>query len=159
MKREEEISQIAKEYYNPKSVSIFSLQMRFGFITGAQWADETMVEKMCNWIDNNIDKYIMADGDKIVLIKSFKKDFMKNMKREKQINEAANEYYNPKNDAPYSLQMRVGFYEGANWADKTMVEKICGWLESDIDKYLMADGDKIILTKSFKEDFMKSMEE
>jgi phosphohistidine swiveling domain-containing protein len=159
MTREEEIAQIAKEYYNPKTVSIFSLQMRFGFITGAQWADETMVEKMYNWIDSNIDKYTIVDGDKIVLTKSFKKDFMKNMKREKQIIETAKEYYNPKSDTPYALQMNIGFVEGAKWADKTMIEKMYKWLESNIDKHTMIDGDKIVLTKSFKEDFIKAMEE
>lgn len=162
MKREEEISQVAREYYNPKSVSMFSLQMRFGFITGAQWADETIVEKMCSFIDSNIDEYTMVDGDKIVLTKSFKKDFTKNIKRkrerEKQIIETGNENYNPKSDAPYSLQMGIGFVEGAQWADGTMIEKMCEWLESNIDKYIMVDGDKIVLAESFKEDFMKAME-
>lgn len=163
MTREEEIAQIAKEYYNPKTVSIFSLQMRFGFITGAQWADETMLKKMCNWcdwIDSNINKCAMVDGDKIVLIKSFKKDFMKAMKKsEKQIIETSKEYYNPKSDTPYALQMNIGFVEGAKWADKTMIEKMYEWLENNIDKYTMVDGDKIVLSKSFKEDFMKVMEE
>lgn len=87
MKREEEIAQIAKQYYNPKSVTIFTLQMRFGFITGAQWADETIVEKMCKWLENNIDKYAMVlhsiDSDEleehVVLTESFKEDFMKVM--------------------------------------------------------------------------------
>lgn len=163
MKREEEIGQIAKQYYNPKTISIFSLQMRFGFITGAQWADETMVGKMCNWIDSNIDKYTMVDGDKIVLMKSFKKDFVKNLKRkrerEKQIIETGNEYYNPQSDTGYTLQTRIGFVEGAQWADNTMIEKMCEWLGSNIDKYAMVDGDKIVLTESFKEDFKKAMEE
>ena len=162
MKRLEEIARIAKQRYNPKTVSIFSLQMRFGFITGAQWADETMVEKMCNWIDSNIDKYTMVDGDKIVLIKSFKKDFVKTMKkrkREKEIIETGNEYYNPESDTGYTLHSRIGFVEGAQWADGTMIEKMCEWLESNIEKYAMVDGDKIVLTESFKELFKKAMEE
>lgn len=79
MNREEQITETAKEYYNPKSGFPYSLQMRAGFITGAKWADETMVEKMCNWIDSNIDKYTMVDDDKIVLSKSFKEDFIKAM--------------------------------------------------------------------------------
>jgi hypothetical protein len=162
MTREEEIAQIAKQYYNPKTLSIFSFLSRFGFITGAQWADETMVEKMCNWIDSSIDKYTMIDDDKIVLIKSFKKDFVKTMKkrkREKEIIETGNEYYNPESDTGYTLRSRIGFVEGAQWADGTMIEKMCEWLESNIEKYAMADGDKIVLSKSFKEDFMKVMEE
>lgn len=82
MTREEQIIETAKVYYNPKSGFPYSLQMRVGFTTGAQWADETMVEKMCNWIDSNIDKYTMANGDKIVLSKSFKEDFIKAMENE-----------------------------------------------------------------------------
>lgn len=81
MKREEQIIETAKEYYNPKTGIPCSLQMRIGFITGAEWADETMIEKMCNWIDSNIDKYTMANGDKIVLSKSFKEDFIKAMEK------------------------------------------------------------------------------
>lgn len=89
------------------------------------------------------------------------------MNREEQITETAKEYYNPKSGFPYSLQMRVGFITGAKWADETMIEKMCEWLETNIDKYSMVvqsiDGDKleekIVLTKSFKEIFIKSMEE
>lgn len=39
MTREEQIIEIAKEYYNPKSGVPYSLQMRTGFIEGAKWAD------------------------------------------------------------------------------------------------------------------------
>jgi hypothetical protein len=39
------------------------------------------------------------------------------MTREEQIIETAKEYYNPKNGTPFSLQMRVGFIEGAKWSD------------------------------------------
>ena len=59
------------------------------------------------------------------------------------------------------------FIQGAEWADETMIEKMYRWLESNIDKYAMVlhsiDGDeleeRIVLTKSFKEDFIKAMEE
>ena len=89
------------------------------------------------------------------------------MNREEQIIETAKEYYNPKTGIPCSLQMRVGFTTGAKWADETMMEKMCKWLESNIDKYTVVlqsiDGDEleehIVLTKSFKEDFMKAMEQ
>ena len=90
------------------------------------------------------------------------------MNREEQITEIAKEYYNPKTGIPCSLQMRVGFITGAKWADETMLEKMYIWLENNIDKYtkavLHSNGsgkleEKIILTKSFKEDFIKAMEE
>ena len=65
---------------------------------------------------------------------------------------------------PYEFN---SFIQGAEWADATMIKKMCEWLESNIDKYAMVlhsiNGDEleehVVLTKSFKEDFMKAMEE
>lgn len=74
MVREEQIIETAKEYYNPKNGSPFSLQMRVGFITGAKWADETMIEKACEWLDNNAEDFAIDGGLSIeCLIHSFKK--------------------------------------------------------------------------------------
>lgn len=49
-----------------------------GFIKGAKWADETMIEKACDWIQMNAMKYINAIGgcmyfDVINSTKDFKK--------------------------------------------------------------------------------------
>ena len=76
MTREEEIELAAschiaasnedfKEYYE-------------GFIAGAKWADETMIDKACDWIQMNATKYINAIGgcmyfDVINSTKDFKK--------------------------------------------------------------------------------------
>ena len=57
MTREEEIKLAAschiaasnedfKEYYE-------------GFIAGAKWADKTMIEKACEWLENNASNYII----------------------------------------------------------------------------------------------------
>lgn len=56
-----------------------------------------------------------------------------------------------------------GFIEGANWADKTMIDKICDWLQNidfeveyfttDSDGYTFFNADKFI------ENFRKAMEE
>lgn len=74
MTREEQIIETAKEYYNPKNGTPFSLQMRAGFITGAKWADETMIEKACEWLDNNAEDFTIDGGLSIeCLIYSFKK--------------------------------------------------------------------------------------
>ncbi len=86
------------------------------------------------------------------------------MTRKEQIRDAA-EFYSKKNEKvpiPY-----LDFVEAAEWADRTMIEKMYMWLESNIDKYAIVlhsiNGDEleehIVLTKSFKEDFMKAMEE
>lgn len=32
-----------------------------GFIEGAKWADETMIEKACEWLENNVNNYIIID--------------------------------------------------------------------------------------------------
>lgn len=50
MIREEQIIKIAAEKYNPKKGVPFSPQMGVGFITGAKWADETMIDKICKWL-------------------------------------------------------------------------------------------------------------
>lgn len=59
--------------------------------------------------------------------------------------------------------MRMGFYEGAKWADRTMIDKGREWLQcidfeveyftTDNDGYTFFNDDKFI------EDFCKTMEE
>ena len=82
MKRGEQIVETGKEYYNPKSGFPYSLQMRVGFTTGAKWADETMMKKMCKWLEtidfemeymNSSDGYTFFDKEKFI------EDFRKTM--------------------------------------------------------------------------------
>ena len=47
------------------------------------------------------------------------------MTREEQIIETAKFIYSPSSGIPQSLPLRVGFIEGAKWADKTMIYKAC----------------------------------
>lgn len=35
----------------------------------------------------------------------------------------------------------IGFLEGAEWADKTMIDKVCEWLEDNIYDYLYINRD------------------
>lgn len=79
------------------------------------------------------------------------------MTREEQITETAKEYYNPKTGIPCSLQMRVGFITGAQWADETMIEKACEWLQEK-NKMCMFEIE-MILGNNFIEDFKKAMKE
>lgn len=74
------------------------------------------------------------------------------MNREEQIEKEATR-------VSYNGDEFQSFIQGAEWADETMIKKMYKWLESNIDKYTMVDDDKIVLSKSFKEDFMKAMEE
>lgn len=86
------------------------------------------------------------------------------MTRKEQIRGAA-EFYSKKNKIvpiPY-----LDFIEAAEWADRTMIEKMYQWLENNIDKYTTVlhsiNGDElekhVVLTKSFEKDFTKAMEE
>lgn len=52
------------------------------------------------------------------------------MTREEEIIETAKFIYSPSSGIPQSLPMRVGFIEGAKWADKTMLDKACEWLRN-----------------------------
>ena len=47
----------AKEYYNPKSGTPSALQMRVGFITGAQWADKTILKEVLEWLEENFSEH------------------------------------------------------------------------------------------------------
>lgn len=59
---------------------------------------------------------------------------------------------------------RVGYKEGAKWADKTMIQKAGEWVkEQDMAKYLRLSAGMICVTTFDKElfikDFLKAMEE
>lgn len=51
---------------------------RIGFINGADWADRTMIEKACEWLDNELPKYIFEGRDgkpyiSVAMVDDFKK--------------------------------------------------------------------------------------
>lgn len=87
------------------------------------------------------------------------------MTREEQIIETAKFIYSPSSGIPQSLPMRVGFIEGAKWADKTMIEKVCKWLRANIDLYadtrrsFSSNYQEVYLTDNFETEFRKAMEE
>ncbi len=54
------------------------------------------------------------------------------------------------------------FKEGAEWADKTMIEKACKWLSLNIDEYITEGSREGISLENQKQliiDFRKAMEE
>ena len=88
------------------------------------------------------------------------------MTREEQIRRASIEYTlknRPKcicGDMEDELNRNHSFEEGAKWADKTMIEKACKWLEQHQEDYYMYDawrGDYVNF-KSLIIDFRKAME-
>jgi hypothetical protein len=57
------------------------------------------------------------------------------MKRIDEIREAS---INPDiKDVQKSVIYSLGFIEGAQWADKSMIEKVCDWLVENAKNYMM----------------------
>lgn len=52
MKRKEEIKQASNEQLDN------SRYYRIAFCEGAEWADQTMIEKVVKWLEENADKYL-----------------------------------------------------------------------------------------------------
>lgn len=64
-------------------------------------------------------------------------------------------------DKTLTVNEEKAFQAGAQWADKTMIDKACEWLEQYQESYEMHDawnGDYVSF-KSFIIDFRKAMEE
>lgn len=84
MTREEQIRQAGIEYtYRNRPMCIGGgaflemvdeMNRNKAFEEGAKWADETMIEKACEWLDNNAEDFTIDGGLSIeCLIYSFKK--------------------------------------------------------------------------------------
>lgn len=59
----------------------------------------------------------------------------------------------------YGMQEQFAFIAGAQWADKTMIEKACEWITNNWREYVYQDGDGIVHFGHWEADFRKSMEE
>lgn len=49
------------------------------FEAGAEWMQNTMIEKACEWLKNNWREYVYQDGDGIVHFGHWESDFRKAM--------------------------------------------------------------------------------
>ena len=79
MTRREEIEKAATDYINSDAVSPMNMQLAFGdFINGAEWADNTMIEKALDWLKDMTLDYIQGDVRDFDFY-SFEKDFRKAM--------------------------------------------------------------------------------
>ena len=57
MTREEQRVEEAKNRFSDDQ--IYPISKMFVFVQGAKWADETMIDKVCEWLDNiNPDDYM-----------------------------------------------------------------------------------------------------
>jgi len=84
------------------------------------------------------------------------------MKTLEQIDKAQEQAYrqmcadDPDNQYSHPESFRWGFERGVEWADKTMIEKACDWLDNNLLKYW---GQRTTDPTDFINDFKKAMEE
>lgn len=78
------------------------------------------------------------------------------MTRSEEIKQRAEEYRQPYRDGGYHLSSKDvmdAFEEGAEWADKTIIEKACKWLFENVYDYLNPEDQERV------ESFRKYLEE
>lgn len=64
MIRKKQIEKAAFDYINSDVVSPMNMQLAFGdFINGVKWADRTMTEKACEWVENHIFDFPWYDNE------------------------------------------------------------------------------------------------
>lgn len=77
------------------------------------------------------------------------------MRRKEQRHDAANEYCQSEAVPAANMQMAYGdFINGAKWADRTMIDKACEWMELRLVGTMGSEDAYEFLTK-----FRKAMEE
>ena len=78
------------------------------------------------------------------------------MIRREEINQQAEEYRQPYRDGGYRLSskdVRDAFEEGAEWADKTMIEKATQWLFENVYDYTNhEDQERVEAFRKYLED-------
>ena len=71
------------------------------------------------------------------------------MTRREEIEKAATDYINSDAVSPMNMQLAFGdFINGAEWADKTMIEKATQWLFENVYDYLNPEDQERV--KSFR---------
>ena len=85
------------------------------------------------------------------------------MKREEEINIAAKNKYPYIKGLPQSSAHQAIFVEGAEWADKTMLDRACEWLENELKEtdnkngYPTVEGLYFVSVKEFINEFRQAM--
>ena len=82
------------------------------------------------------------------------------MTRREEIEQQASLTVFPWDDVREQSKFEEGFIEGAEWANKTMIEKACKWLINiDFDDFHFRDCDETFNNDLFVDSFRKAMEE
>ena len=82
------------------------------------------------------------------------------MTRREEIEKAATDYINSDAVSPMNMQLAFGdFINGAEWADKTLIEKTMSWFYKNAHKEKYWDKDGCLLITVIMDDYRKAMEE
>ena len=85
------------------------------------------------------------------------------MKREEEINIAAKNKYPYIKGLPQTSAHQAIFIEGAEWADRTMLDRACEWLENELKEtdnkngYPTVEGLYFVSVKEFINEFRQAM--
>lgn len=81
------------------------------------------------------------------------------MTRAKEITKEAKKFAKEIDDWEIAEDVQDAFEQGALWADRTMIDKACDWLDCYIDNYLFIDAENKagIRWDDFINDFRKAM--
>ena len=76
MARSEEIDKAGMEWYS--EIKNYDADVATAFMAGAQWADRTMINKACEWLVNELPKYIFEGRNgksyiSVAMVDDFKK--------------------------------------------------------------------------------------
>ena len=71
------LTHAAMAYYRENCTK--DLSMDEVFEAGAEWMQDTMIEKACAWLKNNWREYVYQDGDGVVHFGHWEYDFRKSM--------------------------------------------------------------------------------
>lgn len=93
MTRKEEIEKASVDYQTSKhpmaiggdafADTIYKMNINPSFIAGAEWADKTMIDKVCEFLENNMHDYF-DDDNEFAVCDCFltKENFIKQLKKE-----------------------------------------------------------------------------
>lgn len=93
MTREEQIREASIDYQMSTSPRVIGgdafadfarkMNVNSSFVAGAKWADQTIIEKACEWLKNNADGYmVISEGGDGYMHSSLINDFKKAMEEQ-----------------------------------------------------------------------------
>lgn len=82
MTRRKEIIAEAKKHEYDWGVDVDRFDVPDIFAKGAEWMQEIMIEKACEWLKNKWREYVYQDGDGIVHFGHWENDFRKAMEEQ-----------------------------------------------------------------------------